>query len=176
LRHYVIATQGQPDALAVFGAWTYAWFWYPLLAPAVINLPLLFPDGRLLSRRWLPVAVVPGIGVLSIAVLGALVDTLLVEGVHYRIDNPIGIEGLGYPEDLPVFGLLNGLVIVGLVGAVLSVVVRFWRSRGVERQQMKWFVYAAALILVAPAVDQLPDVVNGVWLALMLIATFTAIG
>jgi hypothetical protein len=173
---YVIATQGQPDALAVFGAWTYAWFWYPLLALAVIYLPLLFPDGRLLSRRWLPVAVVPGIGTLSIAVLGALVDTLLVEGVHYRIDNPIGIEGLGYPEDLPVFGLLNGLVIVGLVGAVVSVVVRFWRSRGVERQQMKWFVYAAALILVAPAVDQLPDVINGVWLALVLIATSTAIG
>jgi hypothetical protein len=173
---YVIATQGQPDALAVFGAWTYAWFWYPLLALAVIYLPLLFPDGRLLSRRWLPVAVVPGIGVLSIAVLGALVDTLLVEGVHYRIDNPIGIEGLSYPEDLPVFGLLNALVIVGLVGAVAAVVVRFWRSRGVERQQMKWFVYAAALILVAPAVDQFPDVINGVWLALMLIATSTAIG
>jgi hypothetical protein len=113
---------------------------------------------------------------LSIAVLGALVDTLLVEGVHYRIDNPIGIEGLGYPEDLPVFGLLNGLVIVGLVGAVASVVVRFWRSRGVERQQMKWFVYAAALILLAPAVDQLPDVINGVWLALVLICTSTAIG
>src|SRR5215203_6419699 len=57
---YVIVTRGQPNALAVFGAWTYAWFWYLLLALAVIYLPLLFPDGRLLSRRWLPVAVVPG--------------------------------------------------------------------------------------------------------------------
>jgi hypothetical protein len=173
---YVIATRGQPNALAVFGAWTYAWFWYPSLALAVIYLPLLFPDGRLLSHRWLPVAIVPGIGALSITILGALVDTLLVEGVHYRIDNPIGIEGLGFPEDLPVFGLLNGLLIVGLVGAVVSVVVRFRRSRGVERQQMKWFVYAAALILPAPAVDQLPDFINGVWLALVLIATSMAIG
>ncbi len=171
---YVIVTRGQPNALAVFGAWTYAWFWYPLLALAVIYLPLLFPDGRLLSRRWLPVAVVPGIGTLSIAVLGALADTLFVEGTG-KIDNPVGIEGLGFPEDLPVFGLLNGLLIVGLVGAA-SVVVRFRRSRGVERQQMKWFVYAAALILLAPAVDQLPDVINGVWLALVLIATSTAIG
>jgi hypothetical protein len=41
---------------------------------------------------------------------------------------------------------------------------------------MKWFVYAAALILLAPVVDQLPDVVNGVWLAQVLIATSTAIG
>jgi hypothetical protein len=172
----VIATHGQPNTLAVFGAWTYAWFWYPLLALAVIYLPLLFPDGRLLSRRWLPVAIVPGIGTLSITVLGALVDTLLVEGVRHRIDNPIGIEGLHYPEELPVFGLLNGLVIVGLVGAVAPVVVPFRWSRGAERQQMKWFVYAAALIVVAPAVDQLPDVINGVWLALVLIATSTAIG
>jgi hypothetical protein len=172
---YVIATQGQPNALAVFGAWTYAWFWYPLLALAVIYLPLLFPDGRLLSRRWLPVAIVPGIGTFSIAVLGALTDTLFVEGAG-KIDNPIGIEGLGVPENLPVFGLLNGLLIIGLVGAAASVVVRFRRSRGVERQQMKWFLYAAALLLLAPAVDQLPDVINGLWLALVLIATSTAVG
>jgi hypothetical protein len=172
---YVMVTRGQPDALAVVGAWAGSWYWYVLIALAVIYLPLLFPDGRLPSRRWLPVAVVPGIGTLSIVVLGALVDTLFVEGAG-KIDNPIGIEGLAFAEDLPVFGLLNGLLIVGLVGAVASVVVRFRRSRGAERQQMKWFVYAAALILLAPVVDRLPDVVNGVWLALVLIATSTAIG
>jgi hypothetical protein len=172
---YVMVTRGQPDALAVVGAWAGSWYWYVLIALAVIYLPLLFPDGRLPSRRWFPVAVVPGIGTLSIVVLGALVDTLFVEGAG-KIDNPIGIEGLAFAEDLPVFGLLNGLLIVGLVGAVASVVVRFRRSRGAERQQMKWFVYAAALILLAPVVDRLPDVVNGVWLSLVLIATSTAIG
>ncbi len=41
---------------------------------------------------------------------------------------------------------------------------------------MKWFLYAAALLLLAPAVDQLPDVINGLWLALVLIATSTAVG
>jgi hypothetical protein len=172
---YVMVTRGQPDALAVVGAWAGSWYWYVLIALAVIYLPLLFPDGRLPSRRWLPVAVVPGIGTLTIVVLGALVDTLFVEGAG-KIDNPIGIEGLAFAEDLPVFGLLNGLLIVGLVGAVASVVVRFRRSRGAERQQMKWFVYAATLILLAPVVDRLPDVVNGVWLSLVLIATSTAIG
>jgi hypothetical protein len=172
---YVMVTRGQPDALAVIGAWAGSWYWYVLIALAVIYLPLLFPDGRLPSRRWLPVAVVPGIGTLSIVVLGALVDTLFVEGAG-KIDNPIGIEGLAFAEDLPVFGLLNGLLIVGLVGAAASVVVRFRRSRGAERQQMKWFVYTAALILLAPVVDRLPDVVNGVWLSLVLIATSTAIG
>jgi hypothetical protein len=173
---YVMTTRDQPDVLTVVGAWVQAWYWWLVIVPAIIYLPLLFPDGRLPSRRWLPVAILPGIGTLSLVVLGALKDTLLVEDVHYRIDNPIGIKGLGFVEDLPVFGLINGLLIVGLVGAAASVVVRFRRSRGVERQQMKWFVYAAALILLAPVVDQLPDVVNGVWLALVLIATSTAIG
>ena len=177
---YVMATQGQPDALAVFGAWTQSWYWYLLLALTLIYLPLLFPDGCLLSRRWLPVAVLPGLGVVGVVVLGALTDTLVldpvVENTHYRIDNPIGIDGLGSVEDLAAFGVMNVLLVLGVVGAASSVVVRFRRSRGVERQQMKWFVYAAALILVAPAMDYLPDIVSSVWLALVLIAIPTAIG
>jgi hypothetical protein len=112
---YVIATRGQPDALAVLGAWIGNWYWYLLLALAVIYVPLLFPDGRLPSRRWLPVAVLPGIATLSIVVLGALADTLVldpvVKDVHYRIENPIGIEGLGHVEDLPIFGVLTGLLL-----------------------------------------------------------------
>jgi hypothetical protein len=178
---YVVATRGQPDVLAIFGAWIGHWAWGLILALTVIYLPLLFPDGKLPSRRWLPVAVLGGIGALVLVVLSALTDTLGLdaggaEGVRVRIENPIGIEGLGLVDDLPIFGVLNGLILVGVVGAGVSVVVRFRRSRGVERQQMKWFVYAAALILLAPVVNFLPAVVNGVWFALVLIATSTAIG
>jgi hypothetical protein len=178
---YVMAIRGQPDALAVFGAWIGNWYWYLLLGLAVIYLPLLFPDGRLPSRRWLPVAVLPGIATLGMVFLGALADTLVldpvVEDTHYRIDNPIGIEGLGEVEDLPVFGVLNSLVVVGVVGAAASVVVRFRRSRGVERQQMKWFVYTAALILLlAPVEGLLPDIVSNVLFGVVLIGLPTAIG
>jgi hypothetical protein len=173
---YVMATRGQPDALTVFAAWTQNWYWYVLLALAVIYLPLLFPDGRLPSRRWLPVAVLPGIGTLVTVVLGALADTLEVEGAGYEIENPIGIEGLAYVEDLPVFGVLNVLLGVGIVGGVASVVVRFRRSRGVERQQMKWFVYAAALMLLAPGEGLLPDIVSNVLFGVVLLALPTAIG
>ena len=145
---YVMLTRGQPDALAVFGAWSFNWFWFLMLALALIYLPMLFPDGRLLSRRWLPVAVLAGIGPLSIVLLGALADTLPVnEAPGYEIDNPIGIEGLGYGEDLPIFGVLNVLAAVGVVGAAASVVVRLRRSRGVERQQMKWFAYTTVVLI-----------------------------
>jgi hypothetical protein len=174
---YVMVTRGHPDALAVLGAWIGSWYWYLLLALALIYLPLLFPDGRLPSRRWLPVAVVPGIGTLGIVVLGALGETLQVnEAPGYEIDNPIGIEGLGFVEDLPIFGVLDGLLFVGIVGAAASVVVRFRRSRGVERQQMKWFAYAAALLLLGPMERLLPEIVSNVLFGVVLIAIPTAIG
>ena len=174
---YVMVTRGQPDALAIVGAWIGSWYWYLLLALILVYLPLLFPDGHLLSRRWLPVAVLMGIGTLGVVVLGALANTLSVnEAPGYKIDNPIGIEGLANVEHLPVFGVLGGLLFVGVIGAVASVVVRFRRSRGVEREQMKWFVWAVAPILVIPIGDYLPGLIGSVVFAGVLIALPTAIG
>jgi hypothetical protein len=174
---YVMVTRGHPDALAVVGAWTGSWYWYPLLALVLIYLPLLFPDGRLLSRRWLPVAVLTAIGTLGVAALGALADTLpLNEAPSYEIDNPIGIEGLGYVEDLPVFGVLTGLLFFGIIGAAASVVVRFLRSQGIERQQMKWFVYAVVPMLLIPTDGFLPGIISSVALGVVLIGLPTAIG
>ena len=180
---YVMTTRGRPDALAVMGAWVQNWYWYLLLSLALIYLPLLFPDGRLPSRRWLPVAVLAGIGTLGMVCLGMLTDTLRGTIVSYKIDNPIGIEGLASVEKLPVFGVLGVLGLgVGGVGAVASVVMRFRRSRGRERQQMKWFVYAVTLLLVfsvsifASDFDFLPEIVSGVVLGLALVALPTAIG
>ncbi len=173
---YVMTTRGQPDALAVFGAWGNSWYWYLLLTLAFVYLPLLFPDGRLLSRRWLPVAVLPGIGVLVVAVLGALAETLRGQDVNYRIENPIGVEGLAPVEELPIFGVLGVLAIFGGVGAVASAAIRFRRSRGVERQQLKWFLFAAAPILAVPVTDYVPGVVGGLLFGWVLIGLPAAIG
>jgi hypothetical protein len=145
---YTVLIRGQPDALAVFGAWIFNCFWFLMLALTFVYLPLLFPDGRLLSRRWLPVAVVAGAMPLAVVVLRALMDTIPVnEAPGHRIDNPIGIEGLGSAESLPIYGALNVLFFVGVAGVVASVVVRFRRSRGDERQQMKWFASAIVVLL-----------------------------
>ena len=73
-------------------------------------------------------------------------DTLPVNEVPGRgIANPIGIEGLG--GDLPIFGAVEALFLVAAVGAVASVAVRFRRSRGVERQQMKLFAYVIVVLI-----------------------------
>ena len=145
---YVVATRDRPDALTVFGAWAVNCYWFMMLALALIYLPMLFPNGRLLSRRWLPVAVLGAIGTLGFVLPRALVETIPVREVAGRgIANPIGIEGLDRIENLPIFGLVEGLFPVAAVGAVASVVVRFRRSRGVERQQMKLFVYVIVVLI-----------------------------
>jgi hypothetical protein len=173
---YVMTTRGHPDALAVIGAWTQSWYWLLLLTLVLIYLPLLFPDGRLPSRRWLPFALLMGLGTLSVVILGALTDTLTGQDVDYRIENPIGIEDLAPVESLPVFGVIGILLGIGLVGALVAVVVRFRRARGNERQQMKWFLYAAALIPTFLVLDQLPRIIDSIVLGLVILAQPTAIG
>jgi hypothetical protein len=105
-----------------------------------------------------------------------LSDTLRGQNVDYRIENPIGIEGLAAVEELPVFGVLGVPLVIGCVGAVAAVIVRFRRSSGVERQQMKWFLYAAAPILTFPVTDYLPGIVSDLVFGWMLIGLPTAIG
>ena len=163
---YVMAIRGRPDVLAVFGAWVANCYWFLMLALALIYLPMLFPDGRLLSRRWLPVPVIGGIATLGIVLPKALVDTLPVNEVPARgIANPIGIEDLGKIEDLPIFGVSEALFLGAAVGAVASVVVRFRRLRGAERQQMKMFAYVIVVLIGGSVLaGTLSDLIGVGWL------------
>lgn len=164
---YVMLTRGKPDALAVVGAWTANCYWFLMLALALIFLPMLFPDGRLPSRRWLPVAVLAGIATSGFVLPRAFMDTLPLNEVRgHEIDNPIGIEGLPTVEDLLLFDvLLNSILVIAFVGAAASVVVRFRRSRGVERLQMKWFVYVTVVFVGGSILAFAVGVVTGVsWL------------
>ena len=107
---------------------------------------MLFPDGHLLSRRWLPVAIIGGLGALGVALLGALADTLVAgDNPSFKIANPMGIEDLAAPWNLTVFVVLEILFTVGVCGAAASVMVRLRRSRGVECRQLEWFAYVIAL-------------------------------
>ena len=173
---YVMTTRGRPDWLAVVGAWANSWYWFVFLALVFVYLPLLFPDGRLPSRRWLPVAVVPGIGLVSMVVLGALVDTLRGQDIDYRIDNPIGIEGLAHVENLPVIWVFGGFFVLGSLGAVASLAVRFRRSREIERQQLKWFLFAAAPVPIAPFLDSLSGIIGALAFTWVLLGLPVAIG
>jgi hypothetical protein len=92
--------------------------------------------------------VLAGIATLGIVLSRAITDTLPIPGVPgRRIANPVGSEGLDKLGTLPTVGVAEGLFLVAAVGAVASVVVRFRRSRGVERQQIKWFAYVIVVFI-----------------------------
>jgi hypothetical protein len=126
-----------PGGLAM--AWLNAWvgtFWAGLVLSFLL---LLFPTGRLPSRRWRPVSWACAVCVTALCVLEAVMPGPL-EASGQR--NPLGIDiaqaSLERTEGLVI--LCFALVMLLCAG---SVVVRFWRARGVERQQLKWFVYGA---------------------------------
>jgi hypothetical protein len=173
---YVMTTSGRPDVFAILGVWANGWYWYLLLALVFIYLPLLFPDGRLLSRRWLPVAVLPAVGIAGAMVLGTLVETFRGQTFDYRIENPIGIEGLAHVEVLPIFIVFGGFYAIGAVGAIASLAMRFRRSRGTERQQLKWFLFAAAPTLTILLEFYLPEFILSLAFAWLLLGLPAAIG
>jgi signal transduction histidine kinase len=168
---WVMTDRGRPDALAVLGAWVQSWYWLLLIWLIFAALPLVFPDGRPPSRRWWLPAGVGALGVIGAVGSGMLTETLTGQDVDYRIENPIGVAGLVGAEEQPLFPVFSGLLLVGVGTAVAAVVVRFRRSRGAERQQMKWFLFAVAPLFQLPLSGVLPEWVGSIafgWLLLAL--------
>jgi hypothetical protein len=132
---------------AALAAWYAAWWWYPMLALIVVFTLLVFPTGRLLSARWRPVAMVAAIAAAGIILLTALQSTLTLQDTDYTVPNPFGLAGIQDPERSTAGAVLFLMFLGCTVMAVVSMVLRFRRSQGVERQQLKWFTYAGALLI-----------------------------
>ena len=120
----------------------YAWLWVPTVGLIGIYLLLLFPDGRLLSRRWRLLAWLAGavIAVESAAVFltpGPMQD---LKGAR----NPFGLENHPLVEGLGLIVL--PLLPLCMVASAVSLVLRFRRSTGVVREQIKWIAFAASFM------------------------------
>lgn len=120
--------------------------WIPRVLLPTLFVFLLFPDGVPLSRRW-------GIVFWS-AALGLVVQHFalaLHPGPVPQFDievNPDGFPALAGVLDV-VLQVTRLLLVIGIVGAIITFVIRLRRSRGVERQQMKWLSYAICLALLS---------------------------
>ena len=152
------ASATRPGALPapVLAGWYASWTWYPTIALALVFTPLLFPDGRLASPRWRPVLWLAGATTAAASALTAARPTLDLGGGRH-VDNPIGTATVTNPTWDRVGQVVDDLLAVLVVVAVVSLVVRFRRSRGDERLQLKWFTYAAALLPLVFLGDLLPD-------------------
>ena len=113
----------------------------------MVFLPLLFPDGHLPSRRWRPVPWL-GLAFVGFAIVNnGLAPGPIELGATTVIENPTGIDDAEVLLD--AIGTVAGLCgLAAGFGAVTSLVLRFRRARGDQRQQLKWFSFGAALLVV----------------------------
>jgi signal transduction histidine kinase len=133
-----------PGALAV--GWVSAWVWTLGFSPVMTFGLLLYPDGRLPSRRWWPAAAVSGLAVAGLLVATAFAPGPLVN--HPVADNPLGIPGTRGAMEA-VGAAAQPLVFAGFAAGVASLVVRWRRAPvgGVERRQISLLALASGAAL-----------------------------
>jgi hypothetical protein len=149
------------------------WTWVPPVGLLGIYMILLFPDGRLPSRRWRPLAWLSG----AVMVLASLAVTLTPGPLpdHPGVRNPLGLEG--YPIVTQALTGATVLLPICILASAASLVWRYRHSGGEVRQQIKWVAFAASFVGVAYAVTLVsglfltPETFNGqgapLWLALL---------
>ena len=163
---YALVTEADSLPWAERMVWLTAWFGGPIIFALFALGFLLFPDGRLPSRRWRPVVWIELVAVICLVAFafepGPLGNLGLV-----RVTNPFGIQGAS--------ALLGTMSWVGFfitlavaVAGGISLVVRFRRAQGVERQQIKWFAFSGivfcAVFAAAPFLWSLPKSPATAWI------------
>ena len=129
-------------------AWFGFWVDMPGIAVVALFLPLLFPDGHLPSARWRPAAYFATGGV-AVAVAVAMIAPATYANAGYpSIRNPIGLDQYRAAFDV-VDSVMQPLLLVLVVIGALALFDRVRHANADERQQLKWFGYAGALVLAA---------------------------
>ena len=130
------------SGLGQTAAWFASWLWNLLVFVPTSFLLLLFPDGRLPSPRWRPVAWGAALGAAGSVVGYALEAGPL--GDFPQIANPYGVDG-------PVVGMVGvagSIVAAGsMVASAISLVVRLRRAGSEQRQQIKWLAYGGVVVV-----------------------------
>ena len=154
---YLARTDGSP---IVAFAWLSGWVWVPMLFSLLVLWPMLFPDGVLDGRVW-RLLFVGAVATCAVGSSLAALDPVLTGGNGedaYEVANPIGLDALGDVDAGADGFVLGALFVIFMLGGAMSLVVRFRRSRGEARQQIKWIALAGVVVvttflLIAPLVE-----------------------
>lgn len=130
--------------LGIWAAWVSSWIWIFWMAPVALAF-LLFPDGRVATPRARPLVWLIGLWTLTQFVLAAFAPRALPSERLAAFANPVGIDAVAALATVEeVTGVGFTLVMLSSLG---TLVLRLRRARGRERLQLRWFVYAAAVLL-----------------------------
>src|SRR5258708_854610 len=125
--------------------WLSGWAWVPGVVAALAFLPIYFPDGRTLSKRWQPIiwAIAIGSGVMLVGVIFSP-DAVTTSGPAAPFANPVGIDAVGRLAPA-IHGIYVAVLLGGSACGVFTLVNPYLRGSSDERHQIKWFAGAFAL-------------------------------
>ena len=158
----VRAVLTHPDTLPLgeYAVWLSNWCWAPLLLMIAPGLTL-FPDGKLPSVRWRPV-VWATLALMTLLITGAASEPRLTLDGSVEINNPVAFEWGPEESSTEAQGLLAAGVLLLLANATAPI-FRFRRAGHVERQQLKWVMFAGLVFVAALAIILPLDSTNGFW-------------
>jgi signal transduction histidine kinase len=172
---YALATRPGSLSQGDVAAWLSVWLSGSNLVTLIVLLFLLFPNGRPLSPRWRPVA---WLTIIANALSFALyLRPGPLDGFSpLSVANPLGIKDADTVLNI-VATIGFGLTLFTVLASVASLVLRFQRAQGIERQQMKWLAFAGfsvgAAFIVGPILWSIPELSGAVWSALFLFGVST---
>jgi len=124
---FIVGLPSRSEQVQILYLATTELIWISALFVPLTFMVQFFPDGRLPSRRWWPITLITIMGMVSMS-LG------------------FGLEYAGYADSFPWLDYISVIfMVIGLLGSLAAVLVRFIRSRDTERLQMKWLVYTAVV-------------------------------
>jgi hypothetical protein len=138
---YGLAKPGSVPFPVTIHALLYSWLWVPTVGLLGIYMILLFPDGRLPSRRWRPLAWLSATVIVAESIAVFLTPGPL-EGLR-EAQNPFGLEGQSWL--LTVGWVVLPLIPLCMVASAASLVLRYRRSEGEVREQIKWLAFSASI-------------------------------
>jgi hypothetical protein len=137
---YGVASPGSVPFPVAIGTLGNQWLWVPTVGLLGIYLLLLFPDGRLPSTRWRSLAWFSGAVIVSLSVTEGLAPGPLENQRGVR--NPFGLEE--YPWLADAVWIILPLLPLCIFASAVSLIVRYRRSTGEVRQQIKWIAFVAS--------------------------------
>ena len=136
-----LARPGSVPFPVTIHALLYSWLWVPTVGLLGIFMILLFPDGKLPSRRWRPLVWLAG-AVIVVESIAVFLTPGPLEGLR-EVQNPFGLEGQFWL--LTVGWVVLPLIPLCMVASAMSLVLRYRHSGGDERQQIKWLAFSASI-------------------------------
>ena len=127
--------------------WIAGWIWIPFAVMVILLLPMLFPNGRLLSGRW-RIVLLSGFLFGLLAFVGNAFRSGSVSSNYPGLDNPLTLPSGWQPILANLVNVALPFAFVAIAGSIASVVVRYRRADGLQRRQLRWFLLAVVLAMV----------------------------